>query len=571
MYFDVSVPIPEAKGKLVFKKKADTSYVLFEYDRSYVKEKGYTIPKRTIIGKVVAEDPGRMYPNERYLRYFPESILPEELSEASRSCCLRIGPYLVIKNVLEEYDLPSMLGKYFGEWTGLLLDLVSYVIVNEENVGQYYPNYAFGHPLFTEGMRIYSDVTVSRFLSSIKREQILGFLDDWNAKRDHKQRIYVSYDSTNKNCQAGDINLVEFGKAKDEKGFPIFNLSIAFDQTNRVPLFYEEYPGSITDVSQFVFMVDKVIEYGYRKIGFILDRGYFSKANIQYMDEKGFSFLLMVKGCKVLVSELVEKNRHSFETKRACSIRSYRVYGTTVQSKLYEDDSRARYFHLFYSAEKQADEREQLEIKIDRLGQFLKKHEGRDTQFGQTYKDYFVLHYSQQGKLLYAEERAEVIQRELDLCGYFCLVSSDKMSAEDALTLYKGRDASEKLFAADKTFLGSRSMRVQTEETMSAKIFIEFIALIIRNRLYNLLKETMHRLEKKANFMTVPAALRELEKIEMVRRNKGFYRLDHAISKKQKIILSAFGLDVDAVRLTAAQIGRVLVKTEDHLQQKEEE
>ena len=55
---------------------------------------------------------------------------------------------------------------------------------------------------------------------------------------------------------------------------------------------------------------------------------------------------------------------------------------------------------------------------------------------------------------------------------------------------------------------------------MSAKIFIEFIALIIRNRLYNLLKETMHRLEKKANFMTVPAALRELEKIEMVRRNK---------------------------------------------------
>lgn len=71
--------------------------------------------------------------------------------------------------------------------------------------------------------------------------------------------------------------------------------------------------------------------------------------------------------------------------------------------------------------------------------------------------------------------------------------------------------------------------------------------------------------------MTVPVALRELEKIEMVRKNKGFYRLDHAVSKKQKIILSAFGLDVDTVRLTAAQIGRVLVKIEDHLQQKEEE
>ena len=80
-----------------------------------------------------------------------------------------------------------------------------------------------------------------------------------------------------------------FGKAKDEKGLPVFNLSIAMDKTNRVPLFYEEYPGSVTDVSQFTFMVDKVMEYGYKKIGFILDRGYFSKENIRYIDKNGYT------------------------------------------------------------------------------------------------------------------------------------------------------------------------------------------------------------------------------------------------------------------------------------------
>lgn len=99
-------------------------------------------------------------------------------------------------------------------------------------------------------MTIYSDSKVSRFLKSVSREQIIGFLNDWNKKRDHKQCIYISYDSTNKNCQAGDIDLIEYGKAKDEKGLPVFNLALAFDKTNRVPLFYEEYPGSITDVSQ---------------------------------------------------------------------------------------------------------------------------------------------------------------------------------------------------------------------------------------------------------------------------------------------------------------------------------
>ena len=41
-------------------------------------------------------------------------------------------------------------------------------------------------------------------------------------------------------------------------------------------------------------MVDKVTEYGYKKVGFILDRGYFSKDNIRYMEEGGYAFVIMV-------------------------------------------------------------------------------------------------------------------------------------------------------------------------------------------------------------------------------------------------------------------------------------
>lgn len=146
------------------------------------------------------------------------------------------------------------------------MDLVAYLIVNEDNAGQYYPDFAFCHPLFSDGMRIYSDSKVCRFLKSVTKEQTFGFLNDWNSRRDHKQRIYISYDSTNKNCQAGEIDLIEYGKAKDDKGIPVFNIAIAFDNTNRVPLFYEEYPGSITDVSQFIYTVDKVSDYRYKKI-----------------------------------------------------------------------------------------------------------------------------------------------------------------------------------------------------------------------------------------------------------------------------------------------------------------
>ncbi len=569
MYLNTTVKIPEMKGKIITKKKGSTTYILYQYGNEYNPEKRYAVPLRTIVGKVSSEDPSVMFPNEKFQIYFPDAQIPEELPFAYRSCCLKLGSCVIIRKVLDEYKLIPMLRKRFGDDTGLLLDLVSYLIVEEENAGQYYPDYAFTHPLHTEKMTIYSDSKVSRLLSSITKDQCISFQDDWNRHRDHKSRIYISYDSTNKNSDAGDIGIVEFGKAKDEKGLPVFNLSIAMDKTNRVPLFYEEYPGSITDVSQFTFMVDKVIEYGYRKIGFILDRGYFSKENIRYIDENDYSFIIMCKGCKALVSSLVLENYGQFETRRESAIRSYKVYGTTVSGRLYEDDAKDRYFHIFYNPSRQAAEREHLEQRIEKLRQFLDKHIGKDDKFGKTYQDYFRLLYDKKGILRGVQERTDVIERELQLCGYFCIITSEKMTASQALVQYKGRDISEKLFRSDKTFIGSKSERVQSSQSMSSKIFIEFVALIVRNRIYNLLKEQMLRMDSRQKYMTVPAAIRELEKIEMVRRNGGSYKLDHAVTKTQKIILSSFGLDETNIRDSAEEIGKLLATSQSLISREE--
>jgi len=81
----------------------------------------------------------------------------------------------------------------------------------------------------------------------------------------------------------------------------------------------------------------------------------------------------------------------------------------------------------------------------------------------------------------------------------------------------------------------------------------------------------MMRIEQSPNYMTVPAALRELEKIEMVRRTDGRYRLDHAVTKKQKTILSAFGLDENSIRSTAAEISSLLVSSQSLLDGEKED
>ena len=193
-----------------------------------------------------------------------------------------------------------------------------------------------------------------------------------------------------------------------------------------------------------------------------------------------------------------------------------------------------------------------------------------DKGFGKTYTDYFSLFYKGK-KLVGIHEKSDVIQNQLNHCGYFCIITSEKMTAEEALVCYKGRDVSEKLFRADKSFIGGHSMRVQSSEALSSKIFIEFVALIVRNRIYNLLKDTMQKLDGNPNYMTVPAAVRELEKIEMVRRNGKNYILDHAVTRKQKTILSAFGMDDDDIRKSAGEIRAILASAQSQTDDKRKE
>lgn len=100
---------------------------------------------------------------------------------------------------------------------------------------------------------------------------------------------------------------------------------------------------------------------------------------------------------------------------------------------------------------------------------------------------------------------------------------------------------------------------LQHKENRIHSVYIEpFVALIIRNRMYTKLKDEEEKLLSSPNFMNVPAAIRELEKIEMIRQADGVYRLDHAVTANQKIILKAFGIDANYIKRKAEQISNEL-------------
>ena len=124
MHLGFRVKIPELKSGISQKTIKGTTYIYYEFGRKYYKDKRYTVPQCTTIGKRCEDDPTMMIPNGNYLKYFPDAELPEELPVSSRSGCLKIGAWLVIRKIIQHYKLEERLSEIVGiKGSGLFLFL----------------------------------------------------------------------------------------------------------------------------------------------------------------------------------------------------------------------------------------------------------------------------------------------------------------------------------------------------------------------------------------------------------------------------------------------------------------
>lgn len=143
--------------------------------------------------KVLSELPKKLTQKiNKDKKFYPNAELPKERDRSQRSSCLRIGAFLVIRKIIEDYGLDEMLARIIGSDSDLFMDLATYSVISENNAGQYYPDYAYNHPLFTSDMRIYSDSKVSDFFGNLSIDQSIAFLNEWNASRDHREKIDIS-------------------------------------------------------------------------------------------------------------------------------------------------------------------------------------------------------------------------------------------------------------------------------------------------------------------------------------------------------------------------------------------
>ena len=525
------VPLPE---RTVVTSSKSGKYVYLTQKVVYDPKRKCSYPKRIAIGKLNEE--GLLIPNANYFDLFPSE--ERLLDPGERSDFISVGPHFVVNAIASKLQLDELLSSVFKEDADKILDIATYMMMTENGAMTYFADYGYGHSLFSGDN--FSDNTIGILLKSLKVKDIDLFIRAW-AKMHIKDSIYICYDATNMNSAAGNLELAEYVHAKDDDTLPQINMSLGYDQSDQTPPFYELYPGSIIDNTECKKMVERAKHYGCKKIGFILDRGYFSLENIRYFERNGFDYLLMSKGNAKFIQEVIEEYGAVLKNGYSYYIRDHSLYGLTVEKKLFKT-GKIQYIHLYYDGLRA--EKEKLEInehyeKMDENLEAKVRQKLIREKDVKAYKKYYRLRFDNNGYLIAYQRRDKELRELINKTGYFTIISSQKMDAKKALEIYRNRDAIEKVFRMVKSYLGCDVFRVHSVERLESKVFLSFIALIIRNEIQKRLKPLYQKDRK--NF-TVPKVLRQYERIGITKLSDNKYHIRYNLTKKQKQVLGIFSL-----------------------------
>ena len=569
MLSNVRVKRPE--GTKLFKRN-DSKYVYHVISSTYIPARKYNKDVKKCIGKLCDDDSSSMWPNENFELYYPgiiaaTAILPEP---PALSDTLRVGTYAVLRHIAKQEGLTQILENVHGvEDAGRIFDIMLYLITAQSAAFVHYEPFMRSHLM--ESCEIISDVTISKLLKeAVGEDNRHEMLRQWNKSHSSDANmIYIGYDSTNFPCE-GEISLAEFGAAKEDESRPQINLAITVSQKDTTPLDYEVYPGSIVDMSECAYMLQRMHDYGYRNVGFMFDRGYYTEPNFQYLDGKHFDFIMMAQEDTVFIRDLISEHAEKLKNDTSLFIVNHDISGITARRTLY---GKERFFHLYYDDVKASISRRQLQSRIGALKVSLDKLVNTKLRKNANLSDYdvwFDLEISEITEPKKSKKQSsksagkdcgddkkirvltgytlkqEVIKKQLDSYGFFCIVASKEKDCCAVLENYRGRDNIEKFFRSIKWGMDFKTPAVHSDEAAEGKIHLMFLAGILRNRLLQISRRIKVETKNRRSF-TVPGIIDQLEMIECTRTPQNTYSRRYALTARQKTILNALGMSEQSI------------------------
>jgi transposase len=525
-----------------FDKRSGITYV-YESISYWDKEKQQPRSKRTLIGRIDKET-GNMVPTDGRGKKRNQTIAedkPKQGPVPTETVNRRFyGATYLFDQISDKLGVAADLKSCFPDTFKQILSIAYYMILEDHSPLSRFErwNDMHKHPY----AKNISSQRSSELFGSITEEQKNKYFA-LQGKRNAEDE-YWAYDTTSISSYSEVLKQAQYGNNKEDDRLPQINLALVFGEKSGLPFYYRKLAGNIPDVKTVQNLLCDLSVLGFNKVKLVMDRGFYSEANINALFREHLKFIVAAKTSLSFVRRELDKIYDELATFPNLD-EQYGVYSQSVmaewdyvQERPYKGDvlkdRRRVYIHLYYNIDKAAEDQRSFDRKLLACRQEL-LDDHRIPEHESFYKKYFEVKETPK-RGIQVEAKQEAVNGAKRYYGYFALLSNEKMDSIAALELYRNKDLVEKAFGNLKERLNMRRTLVSSEKSLDGKLFTAFVGLEI----LSYIKMQMQRKKLFADY-TLQSLLDKLDVIECF-ENPGYALRVGEILENQKKLYEAMNI-----------------------------
>ncbi|HNW12333.1 MAG TPA: transposase [Candidatus Rifleibacterium sp.] len=514
-------------SRLIYHRKKETgyTYVYEVVEEHWDKEKKQMRSRQRCIGKL---DPatGELIPSKRL------GNVDAAVNSAITAQTTVTGPRLLLEKIDQEIGLTKVLKKACPEHWELIMSLAEYLVCTGKALA-HAESWCLNHETPFEGDM--SSQRISEFLGNMNEDERQTFFKLWgNQIAEHD---YLCYDITSVSSYAEQNEFVRYGYNRDHEKLAQINLGMVYGQKSLLPVSYRQLPGSITDVVTVRHLLDQLDKLEYPRLHLIMDRGFYSQKNINALAEGGHNFTIGIPTHLKWIREEIDQVRDEIDQPGCLNFVGKQAIYVHTRLKSWGDSGRRCYLHFFYDDQKSTDARMAFDNAL--LTYKIELEQGKQIpEHKEAYEKFFICHTTPKRGLKVAFNNAAIEAARKKYAGFQLLLSTKFKDPMEALKVYREKDAVEKCFDDLKNELDMNRLRVHNAGRMQARLFIQFIALILLSQVRKVIREKMPQ-----SGYTAKGMMMEMESLTTIHYSGKYNNKLTEITKAQREILTAFGVE----------------------------
>lgn len=479
-----------------------------------------------------------------------KEIIPPKRKRTGLREILDHGTHIALYNVATEFNLPEILEDSLALSTridniGMKIVILAINKITSDLTIRSVQNW-FSRSSLKERIELTSDDLTPKKVRGVldllseSKPDVTGIIEQ--TITDRIKELYPDdldvavYDLTALTYYGEENDLAQYGHEYEVTREKQINMVLGVTLKNKLPLHHKTLPGKIVSVSTIHSFVKELELSGVKNVVLILDRGFYSKRNINEIIDSGHDVIgALASHLKITRNTLTK----SVKIENSRNLLKYPDH-VMFSKEFKEDDFRVMAYHDVEKKERQIRSfYEGLAEVENRLGEISQEKFDTITDLDEElegicghYRTYLSFKFKKSYRrwMFTYSLKHNSIQRTTNKYGKTVLFTTTNLSAADVLKSYRERDVIEKVFQLMKKH-GLTPVNTNKEESTRSRILLSYVGYLMLSLLRMKLDECT----------SLDSCLRTLAEVREVSFNDGSLELPE-LTKPQKEIMEMVGL-----------------------------